>query len=125
MTPFGEVMRDLRRRKGVSQKDMAKAIGVSSAYLSALEHGHKGTPSFDFLQRVAGYFNIIWDEAEELFSLARASDPRVVLDTAGLPPAFTAFANRLSGRIRDISPELLDKLNLMLDEVDVQAKKPS
>lgn len=125
MTPFGEVMRDLRRRKGVSQKDMAKAIGVSSAYLSALEHGHKGTPSFDFLQRVAGYFNIIWDEAEELFSLARASDPRVVLDTAGLPPAFTAFANRLSGRIRDISPELLDKLNLMLDEVDVQGKKPS
>lgn len=118
-------MRDLRRRKGVSQKDMAKAIGVSSAYLSALEHGHKGTPSFDFLQRVAGYFNIIWDEAEELFSLARASDPRVVLDTAGLPPAFTAFANRLSGRIRDISPELLDKLNLMLDEVDVQGKKPS
>lgn len=124
MTPFGEVMRDLRQRKGVSQKEMASAIGVSPAYLSALEHGHKGTPSFDLLQRIAGYFNIIWDEAEELFSLARASDPRVVLDTAGLPPAFTAFANRLSSRIRDISPELLDKMNLLLDDVDNQGKKP-
>jgi transcriptional regulator with XRE-family HTH domain len=124
VTPFGEVMRDLRQRKGVSQKEMASAIGVSPAYLSALEHGHKGTPSFDLLQRIAGYFNIIWDEAEELFSLARASDPRVVLDTAGLPPAFTAFANRLSSRIRDISPELLDKMNLLLDDVDNQGKKP-
>lgn len=82
MTPFGEAMRELRRRKGVSQKEMAAAIGVSPAYLSALEHGKRGAPSFDFLQRVAGYFNVIWDEADELFRVARLSDPRVVLDTS-------------------------------------------
>lgn len=66
MTPFGDALRQLRERKGVSQKEMAAAIGVSPAYLSALEHGRRGLPNFDFLQRVAGYFNIIWDEAEEL-----------------------------------------------------------
>ncbi|TKB38718.1 MAG: helix-turn-helix transcriptional regulator, partial [Mesorhizobium sp.] len=37
MTPFGERLRVLRNERGVSQKDMAKAIGVSAAYLSALE----------------------------------------------------------------------------------------
>lgn len=115
MTPFGEAMRELRQRKGVSQKDMARAIGVSPAYLSALEHGHKGTPSFDFLQRVAGYFNIIWDEAEALFLVARSSDPRVVLDTAGLPPEYTAFANRLAHRIRDLSPQAIVKLDSLLE----------
>jgi transcriptional regulator with XRE-family HTH domain len=62
-TPFGKAVRHLRDRKGVSQKEMAAALGVSPAYLSALEHGKRGTPSFDFLQRVAGYFNVIWDEA--------------------------------------------------------------
>lgn len=98
MTPFGEAMRELRRRKGVSQKQMAAAIGVSAAYLSALEHGKRGAPSFDFLQRVAGYFNVIWDEADELFRIADISDPKVVLDTSGLPPGHTAFANRLGGR---------------------------
>lgn len=121
MTPFGEAMRDLRRRKGVSQKQMAAAIGVSPAYLSALEHGHKGTPSFDFLQRVAGYFNIIWDEAEELFALARASDPRVIVDTAGLPPAYTALANRFSRSIRSLAPEYLEKLGQVLDEAEKKA----
>ncbi len=45
------------------------------------------------------YFNIIWDEAEELFLLARSSDPRVVIDTSGLPPEYTEFANRLARQI--------------------------
>lgn len=116
MTPFGEAMRELRRRKGVSQKEMAAAIGVSPAYLSALEHGKRGVPSFDFLQRVAGYLNVIWDEADELFRIARLSDPRVVLDTSGLPPGHTAFANRLSGRIRDLSEETIAAMEDILEK---------
>ncbi len=116
MTPFGEAMRDLRRRKGVSQKEMAAAIGVSPAYLSALEHGKRGAPSFDFLQRVAGYFNVIWDEADELFQIARISDPRVVLDTSGLPTGHTAFANRLSERIRDLPEEAIEAMEDILEK---------
>ncbi|MBP1851840.1 helix-turn-helix domain-containing protein [Rhizobium halophytocola] len=116
MTPFAEAIRELRRRKGVSQKDMALAIGVSPAYLSALEHGRKGKPSFDLLQRIAGYFNIIWDEAENLFAVAGASDPRVVLDTAGLPPAYTAFANRIASSLRDLPPDAIAVLDRVLEE---------
>ncbi|TIT83335.1 MAG: helix-turn-helix transcriptional regulator, partial [Mesorhizobium sp.] len=36
MTPFGEKLRALRAERGLSQKAMAEAIGVSAAYLSAL-----------------------------------------------------------------------------------------
>lgn len=116
MTPFGEALRELRRRKGVSQKQMAAAINVSAAYLSALEHGKRGAPSFDFLQRVAGYFNVIWDEAEELFRVANLSAPKVVLDTSGLTPEHTAFANRLSEQIRALSPETIRALEDVLEK---------
>jgi transcriptional regulator with XRE-family HTH domain len=116
MTPFGEAVRELRRRKGVSQKEMAAAIGVSPAYLSALEHGKRGAPSFDFLQRVAGYFNVIWDEADELFRIAHISDPKVVLDTSGLPPGHTAFANRLSERIRGLSEATIQAMEDILEK---------
>ncbi|MCA1407096.1 helix-turn-helix transcriptional regulator [Ensifer sp. IC3342] len=119
MTPFGEAMRELRRKKGVSQKQMAAAIGVSAAYLSALEHGKRGAPSFDFLQRVAGYFNVIWDEADELFRIADISDPKVVLDTSGLPPGHTAFANRLSGQIRGLSEETIRALEDILEKATI------
>lgn len=118
MTPFGEAMRRLRDRKGVSQKQMAEAIGVSPAYLSALEHGRRGKPSFDFLQRVAGYFNIIWDEAEDLFITAGSSDPKVILDTSGLDAGHTAFANHLARRIRTLPPEVISELEHVLVKSD-------
>lgn len=116
MTPFGEAVHRLRRQKGVSQKQMAAAIGVSPAYLSALEHGKRGAPSFEFLQRVAGYFNVIWDDADELFGIAAISDPKVVLDTSGLPSSHTAFANRLAGRIRTLSGETIRILEDVLEK---------
>lgn len=115
MTPFGEALRELRRQKGVTQQEMADAIGVSAAYLSALEHGRRGRPSFDFLQRVCGYFNIIWDEAEELFRLAEGSDPRVTVDTAGLPPRYTALANRLARNIRHLAPDVVEDILKLLE----------
>ncbi|MGG7517909.1 helix-turn-helix domain-containing protein [Allorhizobium undicola] len=115
MTPFGDAVRRLREEKGVTQKQMAKAIGVSPAYLSALEHGRRGRPSFDLLQRIAGYFNIIWDEAEALFADADASHPRVVVDTAGMPAAYTAFANNLSRMIRTLPPDVLEEMQAVLN----------
>ncbi|KQV72955.1 helix-turn-helix transcriptional regulator [Rhizobium sp. Root1220] len=115
MTPFGQAVRKLRERKGVTQKQMAAALNVSPAYLSALEHGKRGLPTFDLLQRIAGYFNIIWDEAEELFLLARVSDPRIVIDTSGLSAEYTAFANLLAGRIRDLDPAILSQLTAVLE----------
>lgn len=105
MTPFGEKLRDLRAERGISQKDMAEAIGVSAAYLSALEHGKRGQPTWDKLQRIIQYFNIIWDEAEELQRLAMISDPRVTIDTGGLSPAATELANLLAMRIREIDAD--------------------
>ena len=99
MTPFGDRIRRLREDRGVSQKDMAAALGVSPAYLSALEHGKRGRPSWAMVQKIIGYFNVIWDDAEELLRLAETSDPRVVIDTAGLSPAATELANLLAARI--------------------------
>ena len=46
MTPFGERLRALREARGIKLKDMAEALGVSSTYLSALEHGRRSKPSW-------------------------------------------------------------------------------
>ncbi len=115
MTPFGVRMRQMRAERGITMREMAEALGVSSAYLSALEHGRRGKPAWAFVQAVIGYFNVIWDEADELHRLADMSDPRAVLDTAGLDPAATAFANRLSREIGALDAETIAKLQAVLD----------
>ena len=109
MTPFGVKIRELRRQRGVSMKDMAHAIGVTPAYLSALEHGHRGLPSWYLVQRIIAYFNVIWDEAEDIARLARISHPRVVVDTSGLSPKATELANRLAEQIADLDDTEIDR----------------
>jgi transcriptional regulator with XRE-family HTH domain len=125
MTPFGAAVRKIREEKGITQKAMAKALGVSPAYLSALENGKRGKPGFDFLQRVAGYLNIIWDEADDLFRTAAISHPRVVVDTSGLAPEYTAFANRLSAEIRGLRPETIrDMTEILAKAAKLREKRP-
>jgi transcriptional regulator with XRE-family HTH domain len=102
VTPFGERLRALRDQRGVTQKEMAGALGVSAAYLSALEHGRRGVPNWAMLQKIIGYFNIIWDDAEDLVRLAGVSRPRAVVDTSGLSPAATELANLLAERIGEL-----------------------
>lgn len=112
VTPFGARLRALREARGVTLSGLADAIQVSAAYLSALEHGHRGRPSAGLIHQVNEFFGLIWDEADELSRLATLSHPRVTIDTAGLSPEATELANRLSLRIRRLPPE---KLRMMLD----------
>ena len=99
MTPFGQRLRELRRQHKSTLKDMARALKVSSAYLSALEHGHRAQPKQGFVQQVAAYFNLAWEEVDELKALAELSDPKPGIDTRGLSPLATEVANRLKLRI--------------------------
>ncbi|MBL4602675.1 MAG: helix-turn-helix transcriptional regulator [Emcibacteraceae bacterium] len=114
MTPFGEKVRELRKEKGISQKLMAKKLAISPAYLSALEHGHRGQPSWALIQQIISFFNIIWDEAEELENLARISHPRMVVDTSGLSAGATELVNLLNRDIRSLSE---DQIKSMIDTI--------
>jgi transcriptional regulator with XRE-family HTH domain len=114
MTPFGAKMRQLRKERGVKLIELADALGVSPAYLSALEHGKRGRPSWHLVQGILSHFNIIWDEAEELARLARISHPRVTIDTSGLDPKATELANRLADDVGKLSSQQLDQLLAIL-----------
>lgn len=110
MTPFGKKLREMRRAKGVTLTEMAVALEVSPAYLSALEHGRRGRPSLLLQHQVCAYFNIIWDEAEALHRLARLSHPRVTVDTSGLSPEATELANLLAERIGNLPADVVARM---------------
>ena len=120
MTPLGAKFRALREARGISLKEMAAALNVSSAYLSALEHGRRGQPTSFLLHRIIAYFNVIWDEAEELQRLAEISDPKVTIDTGGLAPEATELTNRLRDNIERLEPE---DLKFLRDELVKRATK--
>ena len=116
MTPFGQRLRQLRAERKRALKDMAAALKVSSAYLSALEHGHRGKPSSGLVQQIAAYFNLAWDDVDELKRLAQISDPRVTIDTSGLSPAATELANRLAECIGELDEATIAAIRRAIKE---------
>ena len=123
MTPLGAKLRQMRAERGVTLKHMAHAIGVSPAYLSALEHGKRGAPTWFLVQRIIVYFNIIWDDAEELCRLAQSSDPRIKIDTSGAIPEATAFANLLARSIADLDEADFAMMTKIVEEAQARKAK--
>ena len=57
--PFGDFLKKLRARKGVSLKKVEEATGISNAYLSQLETGERRRfPKPDRLIALADYYNV-------------------------------------------------------------------
>jgi len=108
-------IREMRARRGIAQKDMAgRHLAFQQLILSALEHGRRGAPSFELVQRVITYFNIIWDDADEMMRLAGISHPRAVIDTGSLSPEPTLFANELAASIHYLDGHSLKQImNIM------------
>jgi transcriptional regulator with XRE-family HTH domain len=125
MTPFGERVRALRRRVGMTQAQLAAEIGVSPAYLSALEHGRRGRPGFVLIQGVIQALGVIWDEADDLVRLAELSDPRVTIDTGGLAPEATRLANRLARYMARLDASDLAALHAALDQALARPADPA
>ncbi len=83
MTPFGVKLRDWRHRKNRTLYQQAEVLGVSPAYLSALETGRRGRPSAVLVDQICMWLGLIWDDAEELKKLAALSHPKPTINARG------------------------------------------
>lgn len=58
---FHKRLKELRTAKGLTQKQVAQAIGVTERNYQRFEHGD-GKPNYDNLLELARYFQISLDE---------------------------------------------------------------
>ncbi len=124
MTPFGNKVRELRKARGITMKQMAADLDISQAYLSALEHGHRGLPSPALVVQICEYFHLIWDDFEEVHRIAGVSHPRVIVDTRGLDARKTELANLLAERIAGLGDADTEDLLKRLKSAQTVAEKP-
>ena len=103
MTPFGLKMRDWRRQKNLTQQKQAEFLGVSKAYISALETGTRGQPSPAVVDQICIWLGLIWDDAEELKRLASLSHPKPSIDVRNQTAESVYLANLLAQNINRLS----------------------
>lgn len=61
MKKFGEKLRRLRQRHGLSQTELGQQLGVQQSYVGKLERGEK-TPNVAMLGKIALLFQISFDQ---------------------------------------------------------------
>lgn len=123
MTPFGERMRDLRAARGLTQQQQADQLGVSKAYISALENGARGRPSAPLVDQICAWLGLIWDDAEELKRLAAISHPKPTIDASRSHAAAVELANLVATHIGSLdSPACARLIDALKHEVQQRGR---
>lgn len=60
MVGFGSRLKQLRQARSITQKELAKRLGLTKSVISAYETDIR-TPSFDTLLHIAAFFNVTTD----------------------------------------------------------------
>ena len=90
---FGTRLRELRKAKNLSQRDLAVAVKVSFTYISKIENGKLDFgdyPSEDLIRKLAKALDA---DADELLILAKKVPDSIRKRVIQRPDAFRKFAN--------------------------------
>lgn len=100
---LGEKIRDLRKKKGISLRELARRVGISPSFLSELETA-QGYPSTAVLERLADELGVAATEIRKLDMRSKLSELRSLLENdSGWGPVFEELCR--IGRGGKVSPE--------------------
>ncbi len=66
---FGDYLKRIRKRKKITQENLARSLEVSSVYIHQLETGKVDAPSFDRCRQISSILGV---KIEEIWSVSRA-----------------------------------------------------
>jgi len=78
-TSIGDFLMNLRMSQNQRLKDMAEILGVSSAFLSAVENGKKSMPDF-WVKKVQTEYNLTDEQVDEMKNAALESQSTIALN---------------------------------------------
>jgi transcriptional regulator with XRE-family HTH domain len=84
---FGQSLRELRRSKGISQRDLAEQVGVDFSYISKIENDRLPPPAADTIVKICDALDV---SPDSLLALS-GKIPSELRDTIGSSPAAMQF----------------------------------
>jgi transcriptional regulator with XRE-family HTH domain len=89
---FGERVRDLRKAKNLSQRELAEVIGVNFTYLSKIENGKLDFASFPSEDTIRKLAKALDADEDELLLMAKKIPPDIRDRVIEKPDAFRKLA---------------------------------
>lgn len=106
--PFANVLRDLRTRKDLTQRQLAEALGLSESAIGMYERGQR-EPELETLEAIADYFNVDMDYLTGRSPIERKTPvtPPSAEDVAMSLDEFTFAMHNHSGQLTEKDKEIL------------------
>ena len=89
---FGQLMKDLRRSRSISQRDLAIQVGVDFTYISKIENDRLPPPSAQTIEKIKGRIN---PDLKIIGILPTMYDPRTVHGREVLERVEEAFGDKV------------------------------
>ena len=120
MTPFGIKLKEIRKKRNKTLRELSKALKVSNAYISMLENGKRGIPADGMIELICSYLNLSWEESDDLKFLAKHSDINVHINSEDLSSNATMLTNVLKNNIKWLTDKQLEELRMTIEKISKQ-----
>lgn len=114
-TKLGDFLRNIRLKANISLRKMATDLGISPAFLSAVENGKKKMPD-SWFSLIPDTYNLSDNETDEFKDTAYESFETVELNLAKASDANKKFAIRFARRFDEIDEKTCEQLLELLEK---------
>ena len=113
-TKFGEYMRILSVKNHEVMGDIAKLLGVTLPFLSAVENGKKNVPT-EWINKIVEHYSLKDDEVSELLQAIEQSKTQMKLDLKSASNFQRTAALQFARSFEDMDEETAKKIMQLLE----------
>lgn len=115
LTRFGKMLRTIRLDRDELLRDMAEKLGVTVAYLSAVENGKRKVPD-EWIPKIVDLYELDDDVAEKLQKFAYEERNDLKLNLGNITPDQRELAYSFARRFKNLSSNDVLEMKKILDE---------
>ena len=115
LSNYGKILRKIRIDKGLTMAQMAKAVGITSAYLSTIERGKRNIPK-SLTQNVINHYKLSNEQVAELQKAEYLSMDSFEIELSDVDLDKKTLVFTIAKNLKNMTCEQVAKINNIMEE---------
>ena len=115
LSEYGKILRKIRIDKGLTLAQMAKAVGITSAYLSTIERGNRKIPKY-LTQNVINHYELSNEQVAELQKAEYLSMDSVEIELSAVSLHKKTLVLSLAKNLKNMTYEQVARIKSIMEE---------
>ena len=115
VSAYGKILRKIRIDKGLTMAQMAKAVGITSAYLSTIERGNRKIPK-NLTHNVINHYKLSNEQVAELQEAEYLSMDSFEIDLSDVDLDKKTLVLSLAKNLKNMTYEQVEMIKNIVEE---------